>query len=72
VTWVMRLRLPLKKNTKNHDKILNHPKVKKKKKKLNQIAIKRMRTKLDRKIKWKNNEGWNWKIKSIKGLKTKE
>jgi hypothetical protein len=67
----MRLRLPLKKNTKNHDKILNHPKVKKKKK-LNQIAIKRMRTKLDRKIKWKNNEGWNWKIKSIKGLKTKE
>jgi hypothetical protein len=31
-----------------------------------------MRTKLDRKIKWKNNEGWNWKIKSIKGLKTKE
>ena len=70
MTWVMRLRLPLKKNTKNHDKILNHPKVKKKK--LNQIAIKRMRTKLDRKIKWKNNEGWNWKIKSIKGLKTKE
>jgi beta-lactamase superfamily II metal-dependent hydrolase len=65
----MRLRLPLKKNTKNHDKILNHPKVKKK---LNQIAIKRMRTKLDRKIKWKNNKGWNWKIKSIKGLKTKE
>jgi hypothetical protein len=35
MTWVMRLRLPLKKNTKNHDKILNHPKVNKKKTKPN-------------------------------------